>query len=84
MNKAGILVLKAILPLEVPSLSHLHHSRKFVGIGRAVVFESIEDYKARVDDPNLEVDPSSVLVLKAVVKRNVPECRLETWVWLRS
>ena len=32
--------------------------------GQAVVFESIEDYKARVDDPNLEVDPSSILVLK--------------------
>ena len=33
--------------------------------GRAVVFESIEDFKERIDDPALEVDPSSVLVLMA-------------------
>jgi len=31
---------------------------------RAVVFEHIEDYKARVDDPELEVDADSILVLK--------------------
>ena len=35
--------------------------------GRAVVFETIEDYHARVDDPALEVDASSVLVLKGCV-----------------
>ena len=32
--------------------------------GPAVVFEDIEDYKARIDDPNLHVDEYSVLVLK--------------------
>lgn len=32
--------------------------------GPAVVFEDIEDYKARIDDPDLAVDESSVLVLK--------------------
>ncbi len=32
--------------------------------GRAVVFESIEDYQARIDDPDLDVDEGSVLVLK--------------------
>lgn len=32
--------------------------------GKAVVFESIEDFKARVDDPDLDVDEKSVLVLK--------------------
>jgi L-arabonate dehydrase len=32
--------------------------------GRAVVFESIEHYHQRVDDPNLEVDETCVLVLK--------------------
>jgi dihydroxy-acid dehydratase len=36
----------------------------FVHRGRAVVFESIEDFHARIDDPNLAVDASSVLVLK--------------------
>lgn len=32
--------------------------------GKAVVFEDIEHYKARIDDPELEVDADSVLVLK--------------------
>lgn len=34
--------------------------------GRALVFEDIDDYKRRIDDPELEVDESSVLVLKNV------------------
>jgi len=34
--------------------------------GRAVVFESIEDYHARIDDPNLDIDESCVMVLKYV------------------
>lgn len=34
--------------------------------GRAVVFESIEDYHARVDDPNLDIDETCVMVLKYV------------------
>jgi L-arabonate dehydrase len=34
--------------------------------GRAVVFENIEDYHARVDDPGLAIDASSVMVLKNV------------------
>jgi L-arabonate dehydrase len=32
--------------------------------GRAVVFESIEDYHARIDDPNLDIDETCVMVLK--------------------
>jgi L-arabonate dehydrase len=34
--------------------------------GRAVVFTSIEDYHARIDDPALDVDESCVLVLQNV------------------
>lgn len=34
--------------------------------GKAVVFETIEDYHQRVDDPNLEVDEHSIMVLKGV------------------
>ena len=34
--------------------------------GRPVVFEKIEDYHARVDDPALEIDETSVMVLKNV------------------
>ncbi len=40
--------------------------------GRAVVFESIEDYKARIDDPALEIDESSVMVLKNCGPRGYP------------
>lgn len=34
--------------------------------GRAVVFETIEDYHARVDDPDLDIDETCVMVLKNV------------------
>jgi len=40
--------------------------------GRAVVFESIEDYHARIDDPGLEVDASSILVLKGCGPKGYP------------
>ena len=34
--------------------------------GRAVVFESIEDYNKRIDDPALDIDETCVMVLKYV------------------
>ena len=34
--------------------------------GRAVVFESIEDYNNRIDDPDLDIDETCVMVLKYV------------------
>lgn len=40
--------------------------------GRAVVFESIEDFHARIDDPDLEVDASSVLVLRGCGPKGYP------------
>jgi L-arabonate dehydrase len=40
--------------------------------GRAVVFEDIEDYHARIDDPNLDVDETGVLVLKNCGPRGYP------------
>lgn len=40
--------------------------------GRAVVFENIEDYKARIDDPELDVDESCILVLKNVGPKGYP------------
>jgi dihydroxy-acid dehydratase len=39
-------------------------ARLFEHEGRAVVFESLEDLAARVDDPELEVTPDDVLVLQ--------------------
>jgi dihydroxy-acid dehydratase len=40
--------------------------------GKAVVFENIEDYKARVDDPDLPVDETSILVLKGCGPKGYP------------
>ncbi len=40
--------------------------------GRAVVFESIEDLQARIDDPALEVTAGSVLVLKGCGPKGYP------------
>ena len=40
--------------------------------GRAVVFEDIEDYHASIDDPNLEVDATSILVLKGCGPKGYP------------
>ncbi len=64
-EKAGIVVLKgnlcengAVLKPSATSGKLLKHT------GRAVVFESIEDYHARIDDPDLEIDETSVMVLK--------------------
>ncbi len=40
--------------------------------GKAVVFETIEDYKKRIDDPALEIDENSVMVLKNVGPKGYP------------
>lgn len=40
--------------------------------GKAVVFTSIDDYKARIDDPDLDVDENSVLVLQNCGPKGFP------------
>ena len=40
--------------------------------GKAVVFENIEDYHARIDSEELEVDENSVMVLKNVGPKGYP------------
>ncbi|MEP7261857.1 MAG: IlvD/Edd family dehydratase, partial [Usitatibacter sp.] len=40
--------------------------------GRAVVFEDIEDFHARVDDPKLDIDASCVMVLKNCGPKGYP------------
>jgi dihydroxy-acid dehydratase len=66
-EEAGCVVVKGNLALNgavmkpsaaTPSL--LKHK------GRAVVFESIEDYNKRIDDPALDIDETCVMVLKYV------------------
>jgi dihydroxy-acid dehydratase len=56
----------AIMKPSAASPELLTHS------GIAVVFEDIEDYKARIDDPDLPVDPSSILVLKNCGMKGYP------------
>jgi L-arabonate dehydrase len=70
---AGIAVLRgnlapngAVIKPSAATPSLLTHR------GRAVVFEDIEDYKARIDDPNLDVDETCVLVLKGAGPRGYP------------
>lgn len=70
---AGITVLKgnlcpdgAVIKPSAANPALLRHT------GRAVVFESIEDYKERIDDPLLDVDENSILVLKNVGPRGYP------------
>ncbi len=40
--------------------------------GQAVVFETIEDYHERIEDPNLEIDEKSIMVLKNVGPKGYP------------
>jgi len=40
--------------------------------GKAVVFENIEDYHAKIDDPDLDIDENSVMVLKNVGPKGYP------------
>ena len=65
--EAGIAVLKgnlaingAVIKPSAATPALMQHS------GRAVVFDTIEDYHARIDDPNLDIDETCVMVLKNV------------------
>ena len=40
--------------------------------GRALVFKDIEDYHARIDDPDLDADPDTVMVLQNCGPRGYP------------
>ena len=40
--------------------------------GRAVVFEDIEDYRDRIDDPDLDIDETCVMVLKYCGPKGYP------------
>lgn len=66
-NEAGMAVLKGNLSEQgaviKPSAASPHLLKHR---GRAVVFESIEDYHARIDDPALDIDEHCVIVLKGV------------------
>jgi L-arabonate dehydrase len=66
-SEAGITVLKgnlatngAVIKPSAATPALMKHT------GRAVVFEDIEDYHNRVDDPDLDIDETCVMVLKTV------------------
>jgi dihydroxy-acid dehydratase len=70
---SGIVVVKgnlapngAVIKPSAASPELLKHS------GKAVVFENIEDYHARIDDPELEIDATSIMVLKNVGPKGYP------------
>ncbi|KPK85608.1 MAG: dihydroxy-acid dehydratase [Bacteroides sp. SM23_62_1] len=70
---AGIAVLKGNLcengAVIKPSAATPHLMKHK---GRAVVFENIEDYHDRIDDPHLDIDESCVIVLKGVGPKGYP------------
>jgi len=72
-TEAGIAVLKgnlcengAVIKPSAASPRLMKHK------GKAIVFESMEDYHARIDDPDLDIDENSVIVLKGVGPKGYP------------
>jgi dihydroxy-acid dehydratase len=67
IKEAGIVVVKGNLALNGAVVKPSAATPKLLKHrGRAVVFENIEDYHARVDDPDLDIDETCVMVLKSV------------------
>jgi dihydroxy-acid dehydratase len=70
---AGICVLRGTLaPRGAIIKPSAASSRLLRHRGPAVVFDSIEDFRARIDDPSLEVDEDSVLVLRGCGPKGYP------------
>lgn len=70
---SGVVVLKgnlcengAVIKPSAATAGLMKHT------GRAVVFENIDDYKSRIEDPELNVDANSILVLKNVGPKGYP------------
>ena len=71
--EAGIAVLRGNIAPEGAVIKPAAASAKLlVHTGPAVVFESIEDFHARIDDPDLDVDENSVLVLRGCGPKGYP------------
>ncbi len=67
MPEAGCVVVKGNLALNGAVMKPSAASPALMKHrGRAVVFESIEDYHARIDTPELDIDETCVMVLKYV------------------
>ena len=71
--EAGIAVLRGNIAPDGAVIKPAAASADLlVHIGPAIVFESIEDFHARIDDPNLDVDENSVLVLRGCGPKGYP------------
>lgn len=65
--EAGIAILKGNLCEQGAVIKPSAATRELMKHrGRAVVFESMEDYHHRIDDPELDIDENCVIVLKSV------------------
>ena len=72
-ENAGIAVLKGNLCENGSVIKPSAATPKLMKhTGKAVVFETMEDYHKRIDDPNLEIDENSVIVLKGVGPKGYP------------
>jgi dihydroxy-acid dehydratase len=70
---AGIAVLRGSLAPDGAVIKPAAATKELLTHrGRAVVFNSIEDMNARLDDPDLDVDADSVLVLRGCGPRGYP------------
>jgi L-arabonate dehydrase len=71
--KAGIAILRGNLaPRGAVIKPSAATPELMVHKGRAVVFEDSDDFHARIDDPNLDVDETCVLVLKNCGPKGYP------------
>jgi dihydroxy-acid dehydratase len=72
-QQSGIIVLKGNLckngAIMKPSAASPHLMQH---TGKAVVFENIEDYKRKIDSPDLDIDENSIMVLKNVGLKSYP------------
>lgn len=72
-QSGGIVVVKgnlapkgAVLKPSAATAALLQHK------GRAVVFEDIDDYKAKIDDPDLDIDETCIMVMKNCGPKGYP------------
>ncbi len=71
--EAGIAVLRGNIAPDGAVIKPAAASQNLlVHTGKAVIFESIEDFHARIDDPSLDVDENSVLVLRGCGPKGYP------------
>ena len=71
--EAGIAVLRGNIAPDGAVIKPAAASKNLlVHTGKAVIFESIEDFHARIDDPKLDVDENSVLVLRGCGPKGYP------------